>query len=178
MLAAQQNRETLGGSDPRGRRDVTGKRFGEGLAALGVIASLLFVAIEVRQNTNAVRGATLQAVSQQSLDLTMAGLDNPELRSAFVVARDSSQRLSSEQRSLLRWFFGSKLRADENRLRQVELGILDPSTFGQLSSNMAYRLPYFREWWTENGGDYATDFQELVNREFLPLSQPPSEERP
>ena len=136
---------------------------------LGVIASMIFVGIEIRQNTYAVRGATLQAVSQQSLDLVMAGLDNSDLRSAFAAARND--RLSPEQRDLLSWFISAKLRADENRFRQVELEILEPSTFQQLSNHAAYRLPYFADYWDRSGGVFAPDFQEFVVQEFLPLSQ-------
>ena len=150
------------------------KRVGETVAAIGVIASLTFVAIEIRQNTNAVRGATIQAVSQQSLDLAMAGLDNTELRDAFEAGLCvGSTELTSAQRRLLGWFFASKLRADENRLRQVELGTLDRGTFGQLSNNQAYRLPYFAEWWEERRSEWAPDLQDLVDEEFLPLGDVP-----
>ena len=140
----------------------------EVLGVVGVVASLIFVGVGIRQNTYAVRGATVQAVSQQSLDLVMAGLDNPELRSAFTAARED--RLSPEQRNLLGWFISAKLRADENRFRQVELGILEESTFQQLSNHGVYRLPYFADYWDRSGGVFAPDFQEFVEQEFLPLS--------
>jgi len=130
---------------------------------------MIFVGIEIRQDTDAVHGYTLQAVSQQSLDLVMAGIDNPELRSALTAAREGS--LSPEQWDLLSWFISAKLRADENWFRQVEPGILDVSTFQQLSNHAAYRLPYFADYWVRNGRDFAPDFRELVDREFLPLSQ-------
>ncbi len=146
------------------------KETAEVLGVLGVIASMIFVGVEIRQNTFAVRGSTLQAVSQQSLDLVMAGLDHPELRSAFIAARED--RLSPEQRNLLSWFISAKLRADENRFRQVQLGILEASTFQQLSNHAAYRLPYFAEYWDQKGGVFAPDFQEFVVQEYLPLSQP------
>ena len=146
------------------------KESAEVLGILGVTASLIFVGVEIRQNTNAVRGATLQAVSQQSMDLVMAGVDNPELRSAVSAARENT--LSPEQKDLLNWFLAAKLRADENRFRQFKLGILDASTFHQLSHHGAYRLPYFAEYWALRGDTFAADFQELVIREFLPLSQP------
>ena len=133
------------------------KESAEVLGVLGVIASMIFVGVEIRQNTNAVLGATLHDVSQQSLDLVMAGVNNPELRSTFTAARES--RLLPEQQSLMNWFLSAKLRADENRFRQVELGILDASTFQQLSNHAAYRVPYFAEYWTQRGGDYSADFQ-------------------
>jgi hypothetical protein len=131
----------------------------------------MFVGVEIRQNTNAVRGATLQSVSQQSLDLAMAGLDNIELRASFKAANNGT--LSEDQRDLMSWFYASKLRADENRFRQVLLGILDASAFQQLSNHRAYQFPAFIDYWTQNGDQYAEDFQQLVEREFLPLAQPP-----
>ncbi|HEY5622263.1 MAG TPA: hypothetical protein VIV14_00785 [Gammaproteobacteria bacterium] len=42
------------------------KETAEVLGIIGVIASMIFVGLEIRQNTSTVRGATLQAVSQQS----------------------------------------------------------------------------------------------------------------
>jgi hypothetical protein len=99
----------------------------------------------------------------------MAGLDNSELRSAFVAATE--ERLSPEQQNIMVWFVSAKLRADENRFRQVQLGILDASTFLQLSNHAAYRTPYFAQYWAERGSNFAADFQEVVRREFLPLSQ-------
>jgi hypothetical protein len=146
------------------------KEVAEILGVLCVVASLIFVGVEVRQNTNAVHGATLQAVSQQSVDLVMAGLDNSALRSALVAAADGT--LSPEQTNLMIWFISAKLRADENRFRQVELGILDAASFLQLSNHAAYRTSYFADYWASRGDDYASDFQEIVEQEFLPLSQP------
>ena len=145
------------------------KASAEVFGVLGVIASMIFVGIEIRQNTDAVRGSTLQAVSQQSMDLVMAGIENRDLRLAFTASIAGT--LTREQASLLGWFFSAKLRADENRMRQVELGILDASTFNQLSNHKAYRLPYFAEYWADNGNEFPDDLQELVEREFLPLSQ-------
>ena len=148
------------------------KQAGEVLAVLGVIGSLAFVALEIRQNTSAVRSATIQAVSQQSVDLTMAGLENPDLRAAFSAAAEVEhpEQLSSEHQGILSWFVASKLRTDENRFRQVELGTLSPTTFNELGNNRIYRFSYFAWWWARNGQEYPPDFQEVVEREFLPLS--------
>lgn len=99
----------------------------------------------------------------------MAGLDNPELRSAFAAAK--SGRLSPEQQDLMVWFFSAKLRADVNRFRQVELGILGPLNVLQPSNHAAYRTPHFAEYWARSSNMYAADFQEFVTREYLPLSR-------
>ena len=129
----------------------------------------MFVAIEIRQNTEAVRGATTQAVSQQSMDLIFAGLENPDIREAFA-ASARQEPLTPYQARLLTWFIQGKLRADENRFRQVELGLLEESTFSELGNNGVYRLPFFAEFWDLRRSEFAEDFRQVVEREFLPLS--------
>lgn len=148
-----------------------GKTIGEVLAAIGVIASLIFVGVEIRQNTKAVQGSTTQAIAQQSLDLTMAGLDNTELREAFGKATsDDPDLLTRDDRLLLGWFFSSKLRADENRFRQIKLGIVKEDNLGQLSNHRAYRFPYFKTYWEARRMEFSEDFRVFVDKEYLPLS--------
>ena len=148
-----------------------GKAIGEVLAALGVIASLIFVGVEIRQNTKAVQGSTTNEIAQQSLDLTMAGLDNTELREVFRKATsDDISVLSREDRLLLGWFFAAKLRADENRFRQIKLGLVDGDNLGQLSNHRAYRFPYFGIYWEARRLEFSEDFRVFVDEEYLPLS--------
>ena len=49
------------------------------LGAIGVVASLIFVGLEVRQNTAAVRGATYQSVADASLQQLQLWADNDKL---------------------------------------------------------------------------------------------------
>lgn len=114
------------------------------VGGIAIVASLVFVGVQIQQNTNVVRGATLQAITQQSMDLVIAGLEHPEIRQAFSVAQLKPDELTVDQKQALDWYFSAKLRADENRYRQIELGILDQNNFDQLGSNLAYRLHIFR----------------------------------
>lgn len=50
---------------------MSGKALPETLAALGVIASLVFVGTEIWQNTNVARAATRQALAETSVDIIM-----------------------------------------------------------------------------------------------------------
>ena len=51
---------------------MSGKVIRETLGFLAVVASMVFVGLEIRQNTRAVRGATVQAMVV-SLDLCKSG---------------------------------------------------------------------------------------------------------
>ena len=68
------------------------------LAAVGVVASLIFVGLEVRQNTLISRSAAVESITEQVNDgqIEMASNDD--------------------------W-----IRITENRYRQVQFGFIDPS---------------------------------------------------
>ena len=52
-------------------------RWTEAIGIIGVIASLIFVGIEIRQNTQAVRGATYQSLTESSMELLFRLAEDP-----------------------------------------------------------------------------------------------------
>ena len=58
----------------------------ETLTGLSVVLTLLFVAVEIRSNTDAVRGATIQGIADQYLNITIASMETPEIRSGWAKA--------------------------------------------------------------------------------------------
>lgn len=58
------------------------RRLVEIFGFLGVIASLVFAALEIRQNTRAVYGATIQGMAEQSFETSMVIVQTPDLRTA------------------------------------------------------------------------------------------------
>ena len=145
------------------------KETAEVIGVLGVIASLIFVAFEIRQNTNAVRSATIQALSEQSYDTARLSIEVPEAREAFLAAQTDS--LNEEQRALLDFMIAGALRIHQNRYLQVRLGVLDEATSLEIGGGGIYRLPYFREHWSSSRKNYSQGFQEYVDRVLLPLSE-------
>lgn len=58
------------------------RRLVEIFGFLGVIASFVFVALEIRQNTRAVYGVTIQGMAEQSFETSMVIVQTPDLRTA------------------------------------------------------------------------------------------------
>ena len=154
------------------------KGAGEALGTVAVIGSLIFVALEVRQNTNAVRSSLIQAISEQSYAATVLAIENADLRAAGL-AESNGEDLTDDQRSLLSTYFAAAMRIQQNRFLQAQLGILDEDILLQLGGRGGfYRRPIFAEIWAESKDTYAEDFQEFVERELLPLSQNTVSPRP
>ena len=141
------------------------------LAALGVIASLGLVAYELRQNTQAVVGQTMQALAEQHTGLATAGVESAELRDAWKVATgEGVASLTEDQDELLSWFYAAVVRVTENRFRQYQLGTLDQHQVLQFGAmGPVFRNPYFKSWWPGRRGYHSADFVEFVDRELMPL---------
>ena len=61
------------------------RQYIEILGLLSVIASLLFVGVEIRQNTTAIRGATQQDISYQISEIYKIAVENEKI--ALITSR-------------------------------------------------------------------------------------------
>ncbi len=127
------------------------RMLGEAATALGVILGLLFVGVEIRANTAAVQGATLQAISDQSMGLSMQFVTDEHLvRLMPQILEDSlvPSDFGPDDRYRLNAAYGAILRVGENRFQQTALGTVPESgveQFGRQSS--LYSTPYLRAIW-------------------------------
>jgi len=141
----------------------------EVLGVLGVLGTLIFVAFEIRQNTEAMRSVSVQAIAQMSFEATTLPVQNADLRAALRAA--AGQSLTEDQRQQLTVYYAALMRVQLNRFYQAQLGILDQETVLQIGGQGgAYRGPFFLQFWNQNKGDYPMEFQEFVYQELLPLS--------
>jgi hypothetical protein len=109
---------------------------GELAGAVGVIATLIYVGLQVRQNTSAIKAASIQDISAS----TTAYLNTWTL--AYM----------------------SMLRVYESRYLQTQLGVLDESVLESMAgSSELFERPWFKAVWNEVfaprvGGEFASFF--------------------
>ena len=140
----------------------------EMVGILGVIASLIFVAFQIRQNTRAIESSTIEAILSHSYDAVVLTVENADLRAAQVAACNGA--LTGDQREQLIAYYRALLRLQLNRYFQVQIGILDEETALALGGRATpYRRPIFAELWEETKDDYNADFQDFVRRGILPM---------
>ena len=136
------------------------------VAALGVIVTLAFVALEIRQNTNVARSASAQSIADQSYDAVMRLVDNDELRAAYLAGFDGN--LTDEQEQHLRMFYNAVIRIQANRHEQIKLGIIDLELALSLGGRGdGYASPFFVDFWTEVKGRYPEDFQDYIETHVI-----------
>jgi hypothetical protein len=151
----------------------------EVITAAGVVGSLLFVGFEIRENTRTVRGATIQAIADQSFQYnTELVQDEDWMRLMAMVWEDtiSVSTLRPEDRVRLSWGLVASTRIMENRYRQVQLGILGEEALGQLggaTNQNWYGSRMFREWWMSANPEarWSADFVAFMERDVIGISR-------
>ena len=130
--------------------------------AIGLIGSLIFVGIEIRQNTTAVRGATQQAVSSQVAEMYRIGAENERMANLVSKAfQDISKTDISEGDYVSLWMYQMMgFRRIENIYLQYKNGLLTKDAFSRIGMGI-YRTKIVREIWDERRGDFEPDFAEF-----------------
>ena len=94
------------------------------IAALGVIGSLLFVAYEVNQNTEASLAANRQTVIADLRDGLLVRAQSPSLAAALAAAASGGE-LTASQESQYRAYFYQAIKSAEGAFAQYVDGQLD-----------------------------------------------------
>ncbi len=136
-----------------------------GLAA--VVASLVFVGVEVRQSAAATRGATQQQLAAAAREVTLA-LTMPDM--AELLTRGDTLYVSgdlSEADALrLEAFYLATFRVYEDAFYQFGVGNLDPEIWAGWRASMsdfALSLPGFRVFWSQSRNTFHSAFRASID---------------
>jgi hypothetical protein len=134
------------------------------LAAIGVIISLIYLAIQIRQNTKAVKATAYQDSVAASRDLNLAVLTNPEL-SELALREDAIEVASGEDRRRMSLLLNVFLKNFESQFYQYQQGLLEDHLWSANRANLC-RLatrPGFAMWWQQTGLAFSPGFKALVD---------------
>jgi hypothetical protein len=138
-------------------------------ANIGVLVGIVFLAVEIRQNTIAVQTAALQQHFEQHTGLVMARVNNAELRAAFLKTTDGTEMLSAEEEAILAPYIISVIRNHFVAYELRESGLLPDSQWRTFRAALigTMRRQFSRDIWRSflgrNPDVYSNEFQEVVD---------------
>ena len=136
------------------------RAFIEIFGLISVIGSLIFVGIEISQNTQAVRGATHQAVFDQVSEYYLSIASDKrlaDLASMTLTNELSRDKLSKGDRLSMDLVIITGVRRIENIYMQHKNGILGDDAFKMIGMN-SYRSIYALNAWEDWKGGFDADF--------------------
>ena len=105
------------------------RRIAELIGLVGVIASLIFVGVEIRQNSIATRAATDAAVADGFRELNLVLASSPDLARALAAYSGDPAEAPAEDQVLMLGLYRALFHVWSNAHRQHLNGTIDPSIF-------------------------------------------------
>jgi hypothetical protein len=142
------------------------------LAALGVIATLIYLSIQIRQNTKAVRSSSIENLIDSLAATAQAGVENEYVVPLMLKANTRPETLTEEDRMRLHFWFIMTFRRFEGVYFQRELGFVDAAVIeGFERSHMSILASRSGQAWWANA-------KEIFNSRFcLVRGRTPSERK-
>jgi hypothetical protein len=143
------------------------------VAAIGVIASLFYLAVQIRQNTRSMRAVVVDALTRGIAEI-LSG-QTPETLRGFARAMENLERASDDDRLRALPQFFALFKLFENAWFQQRQGTLDRE---QWQGWDAYIRTYYhhqgiKSWWRMRRAAFAPGF-----RDYLESTEPISDMTP
>jgi len=137
---------------------------GELIAAVATVATLLYLALQIRRNTLATHSASFHAVSDSMNHVNIAVAQSPELSAIWVKGRQNRQGLSEAEQHQFDMLLLSYFHVFETMHYEAQKGAGDESLVRTEERSLAALLamPGVYDWWTENPFAFSDEYRSYV----------------
>ena len=148
------------------------------LAAIGVIASLFYLAAQIRQNTRSMRAVVVDSLAHSLIDLLAPQASDVEFTRAFSRVIKDWDNASDEDRMRTVAVLLCTFKLFENAWFQRRQGTLDAQQWEgwDAYARMYFHLPGVKSWWLLRRATFAAGFRDYVENSQPIENLPPLSE--
>jgi len=141
------------------------------LSAAAVLAGLIFVGYEIRQNTIAQRAAAIDGIAMQRVELNIATMTDDRLPGLLnrIVEGALAADFTPEEATRTRVYYITFLRIQESAERLIRVGVMRREDYN-VSSNPLFGFPFLHEQWPRIQPYFEQDFIDFLETEVFPLA--------
>lgn len=150
---------------------------GEIAGAVGVIATLIFLGLQIRQNAKATTAATFDAVLAEWRQLERDSfIEHPENIVVFADGLQDFENLSLNDKRLFNYIMSQYALFIENMIRQQQHNNI---LFSQLAPWITYysmliRSPGGAAWWSQSSGVLSHTLRKTINKHSIKTKDKPN----
>jgi len=140
------------------------------VGAVGVIATLGYLAVQIRQNTNAVKLGTAHEVAEEFRGMFALAASTPGILDSLIVAAREPVELSGAEKAQYYNFNNNFILAYQNAYLQMEKGLLEKEQWEGMNRMMIdyTNVPGFKEYWRNRKHWTSDSFQRFMDTEIAP----------
>ena len=141
------------------------------VASLAVIASLIYLAVQVKQGTQAVRLSTVHNVTEEFRDWNNVLATNGGLAAILLKGMQSPREIEGTDKMRYNCILYSLFTSFENAYVQQKAGALDSDEWNGLKQSITDMsdIPGFRSYWDERKHWYGENFRQFMDTQVMPV---------
>ncbi len=138
---------------------------GELVGALATVATLVYLATQIRQNTKAVRVSSHHSVTDSFNQINAIIGTNPSSARIFRLGLESPDSLDDDERFSFGYLMLAYMRVFETLYYQKGAGAVEEQLYAseQNSLKWAYSHPGARSWWQTNTISFSPEFRAEID---------------
>jgi hypothetical protein len=121
----------------------------EAIAAIAVIVSLIYLGVQIQQNTNAIRVSSYQSVADHVTDFQMGLAQNGDLARIYLAGLEDPQQLTPSEKAQFDNYLGVLFARFDTAVELYNRGMIDDRAMTPYSRFILYQLefPGVAEYW-------------------------------
>ena len=133
-----------------------------------IIASLLFVGIQVRENTQVVIMTSDLAIDQQNVALNISVVESPDFADLLVKGEADLGALTAAERARFDNYCFARFGAYENVVGNFGKGFISDEEYDIWARHFEDRFdkPGYRQFWVENRNGYFPQFRSWADERY------------
>jgi hypothetical protein len=135
------------------------------VAVVGIFASLIFVGVQVRQNTKALKATSHHAVTDSFNAINNMIANDPKLARRWQLGLAGAEGLDEHERSSVDFMMLAYMRIFETLYYQYTNGTLDKKLFDAELNTLKWtvRQAGMRAWWAVNPISLSAEFRAFID---------------
>ena len=140
---------------------------GEGIGGIAVLITLIYLALQIRQNTRTMRAAAHHAANQLGVQINLALGTSPEVARVLMDGASGSPLSEQHEELMFHFLMRANFSGAEAFFIQMREGLLEQDMWESRRRSMQryLRQPGVRAWWERNQHIFSEDFTVELGRE-------------
>ena len=141
---------------------------GEFVAAVAVVISLIYLAIQIRQNTRSVRSATAQSASHGIIDINSLLVGDRSITELLLSGSRAPEELDPVDQTRYLVALSSLFVTFETMFLQQRSGLIEPEYWESRERFLRFLLsfPGVVSWWRRSSALYGDQFRQYVESQI------------
>ncbi|MGR8946825.1 MAG: hypothetical protein ACU84Q_02180 [Gammaproteobacteria bacterium] len=141
----------------------------ESLGLIAIIASLIFVGFQIRQNSEEIRSSSYHGATELFNTWNLTLTDNPELARIWLKGQESFGELSAEEMVTFEFLLRAVFRIWDTVYYQSRHGTGDKALWECERENVEvlFKSAGTRKWWWKHPYGFSEDFSVYVENHIL-----------